>query len=304
MARILISDHLPERRSILCTFLRADEHIIMPVAREAEAIKSMRDSRPDLIILEGTVGGTKLLSEARQMDSGIGIIMMMMATPSVDQLVELINQGVSDVLVSPLDIDDVQTKVDRVLSRRPANESMQIRFHDLVGVSEKMQQVFRKIVKAAVGEYPVLITGERGTGKQAVAEHIHRLSSRKDRDFRVAHCSGLTEAELESELFGHEAGVFSWAIERRPGQFELGDTGTLYLDDTVELTPLLQNKLLRFLEDQTVFRLGGGKAFSADVRILAGVSRPLAQRVEEGAFRSDLFYRLSACQIELPPLRS
>src|SRR6266446_21142 len=201
MARILISDHLSERRSILCTFLRADEHVIMPVGREAEAIKSMRDTHPDLIILEGTVGGTKLLTEARQMDAGIGIIMLMTAAPSVDQLVELMNQGVSDVLVSPLDINDVQTKVERVLSRRPASDSVQIRFHELVGFSEKMQQVFRKIVKAAAGEYPVLITGEPGTGKQAVAEHIHGLSSRKDRDFRVAHCSGLAAAELESELF-------------------------------------------------------------------------------------------------------
>ena len=118
MARILISDHLSERRSILCTFLRADEHIIMPMAREAEAIKSMRETHPDLIILEGTVGGTKLLSEAKQADPGVGILMLMTAAPSVDQLVELMNQGVSDVLVSPLDINDVQTKVERVLTSR------------------------------------------------------------------------------------------------------------------------------------------------------------------------------------------
>jgi len=304
MARILISDHLSERRSILSTFLRADEHIIIPVAREAEAIKAMRDSHPDLIILEGTVAGTKLLSEARQLDVSIGIIMLMTAAPTVDQLVELMNQGVSDVLVSPLDINDVQSKVERVLSRRPASDSVPIRFHQLVGFSEKMQQVFRKIVKAAAGEYPVLIIGEPGTGKQTVAEHIHRLSSRKDRDFRVAHCSGLAGPELESELFGHEAGVFTWAVERRPGQFELGDGGTLYLDDTAGLTPFLQSKLLRFLEDQTVFRLGGGRPLMPDVRIVAGVSRPLVHEVAEGAFRSDLFYRLSACQIELAPLRS
>ena len=304
MARILIADHLSERRNILCTFLRAEEHTITPVARETEAIRAMREAHPDLIILEGTVAGTKVLAEAKQVDSGIAVIMLMTGPPSVEQLVELMNQGVSDVLVSPLDINDVQTKVERALSRRPATDSVQIRFHDLVGSSQKMQQVFRKLLKAAGAVLPVLIMGEPGSGKQSVAEQIHRLSLRKDRPFRTAHCTGLSAQELESELFGHEEGVFSWAVERSPGQIELGDGGSLYLDDLAQLTPATQTKLLRYLEDQTVQRLGGVKAFSADVRILAGVSRPLLQKVEEGSFRSDLFYRLTACNIELPPLRA
>ena len=126
----------------------------MPVAREAEALKSMREAHPDLVILEGTVAGSKLLTEAKQMDSGSAVIMLMAGPPSVEQLVELMNQGVSDVLVSPLDINDVQTKVERALSRRSAPDSVQIRFHDLVGSSEKMQQVFRKLVKAAAHADP------------------------------------------------------------------------------------------------------------------------------------------------------
>src|SRR5882672_10458159 len=140
MPRILIADHLSERRTILSTFLRADERVIIPVTREAEAIKSLRETHPDLIILEGTVGGTKILSEARELDSNISVIMLMGSPPSVEQLVELMNQGVSDVLVSPLDVSDVQTKAERALSRRPATDSVQIRFHDLVGSSLKMQQ--------------------------------------------------------------------------------------------------------------------------------------------------------------------
>src|SRR5437899_793863 len=204
MARILIADHLSERRSILCTFLRADEHVLTPVAREAEAIKTMREMHPDLIIVEGTVSGTKILTEAKQLDSSTAILMLMASPPSVDQLVELMNQGVSDVLVSPLDINDVQTKVERALSRRPATDSVQIRFHDLVGSSQKMQQVFRKLLKAAGAVLPVLIIGEPGSGKQLVAEQIHRLSLRKERQFRTAHCTGLSAQELESELFGHE----------------------------------------------------------------------------------------------------
>lgn len=303
MARILIADHLSERRNILCMFLRADERVLIPVARETEAVKSLREAHVDLIILEGTVAGTKLLSEAKQIDSGTAVIMLMGGPPSVEQLVELMNQGVSDVLVSPLDINDVQTKVERALSRRPAADAVQIRFHDLVGSSGRMQQVFRTIVKVAAADNPVLILGEPGTGKQLVAEQIHGLSSRKDREFLTAHCAGLAAPELESELFGHEPGVFPWAVERRLGLFELGDGGTLYLDEVAELPPLIQGKLLRFLEEHTLLRLGGAKPLSADVRMLAGASRSLLHKIEEGNFRSDLFYRLSASQIELPPLR-
>ena len=304
MARILIVDHSSERRSILCTFLRADEHVIVPVAREAEAIKTLRDTPPDLIVLEGTVAGTKLMAEAKQLDSGTGIIMLMAGEPSVEQLVELMNQGVNDVLVSPLDINDVQTKVERALSRRQATDSTAVRFQDLVGSSQKMQQVFRKLLKAAAADHPVLIVGESGTGKQLVAKQIHRLSSRKDHDFRTIHCAGLSAPELESELFGHEEGAFSWAAERRAGQLELGDEGSLYLDGIAQLTLPIQGKLLRYLEDRTLQRFGGAVPLSANTRILAGVSRPLRHQIEEGSFRSDFFYRLSSCQIELPTLRS
>jgi DNA-binding NtrC family response regulator len=304
MARILIADHLSERRTILATILRGDEHVIIPVSRETEAIKTMREGVPDLIILEGTVGGTKLLAEAKQLDSGIGIIMLMGGPPSVEQLVELMNQGVNDVLVSPLDVNDVIVKVERALNRRPAADLVQIRFNDLVGSSEKMQQVFRKLLKAAAADYPVLIVGETGVGKQTVAQQIHRLSSRKDREFRVAHCTGLDPKELESEMFGHEQGVFPWAVERRPGQLELSDRGSLYLERIEELTPALQSKLIRYLDEQKVLRLGGAKPLSADVRIFAGILRSLQPKVEEGTFRTDLYYRLSGSYIEVPPLRA
>ena len=304
MARILIVDHSSERRSILCTFLRTDDHVIMPVARETEAIKTIRESTPDLIILEGTVAGTKLLSEAKQLDSGTAIVMLMNGEPSVDQLVELMNQGVNDVLVSPLDINDVQTKVERALSRRQATDSTAVRFHDLVGSSRKMQQVFRKLLKAAAAEHPVLLVGEPGTGKRLVAEQIHRLSSRREHDFRIIHCSGLSGPELESEFFGHEKGAFSWAAERHAGQLELGDGGSLYLEGTDKLPLVIQGKLLRYLENQTLQRFGGEMHLSANTRLLAGALRTMHHQVEDGSFRSDFFYRLSSCQIDLPALRA
>jgi len=304
MARILIADHLTERRNILCTFLRSDEHTIIPVAREAEAIKTMRDTHPDLVILEGTLGGTKVLMEAKGLDSEPAIIMLMASHPSAEQFVELMEQGVSDVLVSPLDITEVVSKAQRILSRRPAARAVQVRFPELLGSSEKMQQVFRKVIKAASADHPVLITGEPGSGKELVARQIHDLSSRKERAFRVAHCAALTEAELESELFGHEPGVFPWAIQRREGKFELSDGGTLYLEEAGELTPLIQTKLINFLEEQKLQRMGGANRLSVDVRLVAGTSRSLGRKVDEGKFRADLFYRLSVSQIEVPPLHA
>jgi DNA-binding NtrC family response regulator len=304
MARILIADHLAERRNILSTFLRSDEHSIIPVGRESEAVKAMREAHPDLIILEGTVGGARILSEAKGLDSEPAIIMLMASPPSAEQLVELMNQGVNEVLVSPLDITDVQTKTHRALLHRPVSTLLQLRFADLVGPSEKMQQVFRKIVKAAAADHPVFISGEPGAGKQSVARQIHELSSRKEREFRAAYCQGLTGAELESELFGHEPGVFPWAVEKRQGELELGDGGTLYLEEVSELSLLIQAKLLSYLEGQKLQRMGSGHRFSADVRLVAGSSESLVRKIEEGKFRADLFYRLSVCPIEVPPLRA
>ena len=304
MARILIADQVSERRSILCTFLRAEEHVLIPVSTNEEAIRFVREVHPDLIIAEGTLGGAKLLAEARETDSGIAVIMILAGPPTVEQVVELMNQGVSDVLVSPLDINDVQTKVERALNRRPAADATQIRFRDLVGSSSKMQQVFRQMIKTAATDSPILILGERGTGKQLVAEQIHGLSARKAHPFKVVHCAGLAAPELESELFGHEPGAFAWAVDQRRGQFELADGGTLCLEEIGALPAALQTKLLRFLDGQIIERLGGDKALSADVRILGANSDPLLYKVQEGSFRSDLYYALSTCLIELPPLRA
>ncbi len=303
MARILIADHLAERRNVLCTFLRGEEHLIIPAAGEEEALKFLRDLHPELVIGEGTVRGAKLLTEVREFDAAIAFIMIMAGPPTVEQVVKLMEQGVSDILVSPLDINDVQSKVERALSQQPALEALQIRFRNLVGSGVKMQRLFHRMIKIATVDTPVLIVGEKGTGKQSVATELHHLSVRRDRPFLVVRCAGLAAWEVESELFGHEPGAFAGALERRQGQLELGDSGMLYLEEVGALSLPVQAKLLRFLEQQTLQRLGGGKPLSADVRILAGAAAPLIHLVQDGTFRSDLYYRLSTNLIELPPLR-
>ena len=303
MARILIADQVSERRNILCTFLRGEDHVIIPVGGEEEALKLMREVHPELIIVEGTVGGAKIMSEARELDGSTAVIIILGGPPGVEQVVELMNQGVSDILVSPLDINDVQTKVERAINRRPGADAVQIRFRELVGPCQKMQQVFRKIIKASVVDSPVLIIGEKGTGKRLVAGQIHDLSNRKDRTLRFINCAAIPATTLEIELFGQETPAPGAVDQRRQGLVELTNGGSLCLQEVTNLTSTVQMKLLTLLEDHVVERLGGDKPLSVDVRLLIA-SSDLYYKVQEGSFQSDLYYALSTCVIELPPLRS
>ncbi len=300
MARILIADRIAERRNILSTFLRGDAHVVIPVSGEEEAVRYLRELHPDLVIAEGNLQGAKLLALVKEMDGGISMVMLMAGPPSVDQVVEIMNQGVSDILVSPLDINDVRAKVERALARNPGAAASQIRFHNLVGSSPKMQEIFRKIVKTAAISSAVLIIGEKGVGKQLVAEQIHQLGPRKEHPFKVAHCAGLSDTDLELELFGQSGS----GAERRRGLLELSEGGSLFIADIGSLSMRMQARLLRFLEEQTFQRVGGDFTISANVRMLATTIDTLAVQVQEGKFRSDLYYLLSGTCMEVPPLRA
>lgn len=300
MARILIADRIAERRNILSTFLRGDDHVVIPVTGEEEALRYLREVHPDLVIAEGTLQGTKLLAQVREMDLGISLVMLMAGPPAVEQVIEIMNQGVSDILVSPLDINDVRAKVERALARNPGATASQIRFHRLVGSSPKMQEIFRKIVKTAAIGSAVLVIGEKGVGKQLVSEHIHQLGPRKEQPFKVAHCDGLSDQDLELQLFGQGGS----GAERQRGLVELSEGGSLCIADVGKLSMRMQARLLRFLEEQTFQRVGGDVTLSANVRILATSLDLLATQVQEGEFRSDLYYLLSGTCIEVPPLRA
>jgi two-component system, NtrC family, response regulator AtoC len=299
MARILIADSVSERRSILSTLLRGSEHFVIPAKGEEEAMRLLREVLPELLIAEGNLVGAKILAQARELQPNLAVIMLMAGPPSIDQVVELMNQGVNEVLVSPLDINDVQTKVETALSRIPSPETVQIRFRTLVGSSPKMQQVFRKVIKVAAGNSPVLILGEKGTGKQLLAEQIHNLSSRKDASFDSIVCSSFSEPDLAAELFGEDH-----SSEPRRGRFQSNDGGTLYLADVSVMPVGVQGKLVRFLEEGLIQPPGTGLPLSLDLRVVTSNSEPMNYLVQNGGFRSDLFYALSASVIELPPLRA
>jgi transcriptional regulator with PAS, ATPase and Fis domain len=203
------------------------------------------------------------------------------------------------VLDKAVERAEVQKEV--TLLRRQLKQSRG--FGSLLGVGPAMQEVYRLIDLAATSSAPVLLTGETGTGKELVARTIHQMSSRAKGPFVAVNCSAIPETLLESELFGHEKGAFTGALERRAGYFELADSGTIFLDEITEMSPSLQAKYLRVLQDGVIRRLGGKAETKVDIRVMAATNRDAAEAVRDKAFREDLYYRVNVLAISLPPLR-
>jgi two-component system NtrC family response regulator len=222
-----------------------------------------------------------------------------------------IGEGAYDFFCKPIQIDELKVVLRRVFyvsrlehEHRELQKRMSLdSFEGMLGTSPKMQEVFSEIRKVATTDIPVLVLGESGTGKELVAHAIHQRSSRKDRPFVVINCSAIPESLLESELFGHEKGAFTGAHIQRKGRFETAQRGTLFLDEIGELSLALQVKLLRFLQEQKIERVGGREEIFVDARVLAATNKDLKQSVQEGRFREDLYYRLGVVTVSLPPLR-
>jgi two-component system NtrC family response regulator len=227
-----------------------------------------------------------------------------------DNALQAIGAGAYDFLPKPVDLEVLKLLLRRAFHvatlEREFRQVQQIRgetFEDMLGNSPQMQQVFNSIRKVATSDAPVLVLGESGTGKEMVAQAIHRRSPRKDGPFVAINCSAIPETLLESELFGHEKGSFTGAHVQRKGRIETASGGTLFLDEIGELPPLLQVKLLRFLQEQSIERVGGRQPIQVDTRVVAATNVDLKKAITEGKFREDLYYRLAVVVINLPPLR-
>ena len=241
------------------------------------------------------------------------VCIMMTAYGSVDTAVEAMKHGAYDFITKPLNIDRLEILINRALrSREAEQENVLLRqqvearygLESLIGNSPAMNEIFDVIRQVAPSRATVLIQGESGTGKELVARALHNLSGRPKQKFVAVHCAALSPQLLESELFGHERGAFTGAIERRIGRFEQANGGTLFLDEIGEIDTNLQVKLLRVLgEDRSFERVGGNVPIKTDVRLVAATNKNLEKMVAEGKFRDDLFYRLNVVQITLPPLR-
>ena len=280
-----------------------------------EALRALQNESVDLVLLDvhlPDLNGIEVLEKLKQAGETRSIIMMT-ADPQLDDVKAALRLGAYDFVSKPLNFDELSITLQNALeagSLRDEVESLrdEVRrragYHDVIGDSRKITELMKFVYKvAASAATTILIQGESGTGKDLVAKAIHYRSSRAERPFVAINCSAIPETLMEAELLGHEKGAFTDAKALKKGLIEIADGGTLFLDEIGELSPLLQAKLLRVLEDQMIRRVGGVRDIQVDVRVIAASNRDLEREVREGRFRQDLYYRLAIISIFLPALR-
>ena len=319
MPRILvIDDDRSVRHLIEKTFAGSDVEVLTAASAE-EGRRLQHELRPDVALLDillPTTSGLQLFEELRSSDAKLPIVFITSLSSS-ETAIKAMTMGAFDYLLKPLDVAQVRELVGQALEIRrlmsipvdvpgelvDASHAKSIRSDTLVGSSAQMQEVYKAIGRVAPRDVTVLVRGESGTGKELVARAVYQHSSRHDAQFLAVNCAAIPDALLESELFGHEKGAFTGADRQRVGKFEQCSGGTLFLDEIGDMSPLVQSKVLRVLQSQQFERVGGNQTITTDVRVIAATNRDLELMVQEGEFRSDLYYRLCGFTIQLAPLR-
>ena len=310
---ILIVDDDRNTRDGLGRALRSQYDVKLAESAET-ALSVLSSAHVDVLLTDlrmPGMDGLTLLSRAMSM-SDPPICVLLTAYGNVETAVEAMKHGAYDYLTKPVNLDRLEILLQRALRTREI-ETENLLLHErlnekygiesIVSHAEAMREVFETIKQAAPTQATVLVQGESGTGKELVAQALHHLSPRSKGPFVAVHCAALSVNVLESELFGHEKGAFTGAVERRRGRFEMADGGTLFLDEISEISPEMQVKLLRVLETRAFERVGGNQSISVDIRLIAATNAELWARVESGLFREDLYFRLNVVDISLPPLR-
>jgi DNA-binding NtrC family response regulator len=313
--RVLVVDDEVNARTALVELLRDEGYAVESAADAFKALGKMADFAPDLVLTDlkmPGMDGLQLLDKLREGDPDLPVVVMT-AFGEVETAVRAMRAGACDYLNKPVNVGELSVVVAREMEqRRLRAEAGQLRariserysFDNIIGSSARMQEVFKTVAQIAASRASVLVTGESGTGKELIAAAIHEHSPRAKGPFVKLHCAALAESILESELFGHERGSFTGALTRRDGRFSQANHGTLFLDEIGEISPAIQVKLLRFLQEREFERVGGNETISVDVRVIAATNRNLPQMVAEGKFREDLYYRLNVISLEMPALRS
>lgn len=314
MIKLLVVD---DEQLILDCFLYGftpPDYQIMVAKTAREALELFPTERPDVVLLDvrlPDMSGLDLFAKLNELDSRTPIILMT-GHGTASTAIEAMRSGAYDYILKPLDVDQLAVLIDsaaetsrmmRTPARLPSDEPTEVETDLLVGQCDAMQEVYRSIGRVARQNVTALILGESGTGKEVVARAIYHYSKRSQQRFLAINCAAIPEQLLESELFGHEKGAFTGADHRKIGKFELASNGTLFLDEIGDMTPLMQTKILRVLQDQTFERVGGDETIRTNARIIAATNRDLQEAIREGSFRSDLYYRLNVYTIHLPPLR-
>ena len=312
--RILVVDDERSMRELLMIVLRREGHQVHLAEDGPSAVATMERQAIDVLISDikmPGMNGVDVLREAKRIDPDI-VGIMITAYASTESAVEALRLGAYDYLTKPFDVEELKAKVNNALERRSLREEnvllkremvKESSFSNIIGRSKAMQDLFELIKTVAPTNSTILVTGESGTGKELVARAIHVNSLRRDHPFVALNCGALPETLLESELFGHMRGAFTGAAVTKKGLLESAERGTVFLDEISEMSPLMQVKLLRVLQERKFRRLGGNEEIEADIRIIAATNRDLPQFVAEGRFREDLFYRINVIPVHLPPLR-
>ncbi|MEW5762547.1 MAG: sigma-54 dependent transcriptional regulator [Bacillota bacterium] len=311
-AKILVIDDEEHMRWALERAMKQEGYGVITATGGHEGLEALHREGAALVILDlkmPDLDGIEVLKRIRESFPRLPVIMIT-AHGTIQTAIEAMKMGAADYITKPFDLDELKIVIRKTLQMSHLiNEVSFLRAElmkehgEMVGNSPAIMEVRRLIEHVAPTDATVLLTGESGTGKEVAAVAIHRKSPRADGPFIAVNCAALPEQLLESELFGHEKGAFTGATARKPGRFEMAARGTIFLDEVAEMSPAMQVKLLRVLQDKSFERVGGTETLRVDTRIIAATNRDLAASVREGSFRQDLYYRLNVFSIHLPPLR-
>jgi len=314
LVRVMVIDDEPLMRVTIQDALAAEGYEVSIAETGKKGVNLIKDHQADILITDlklPDMDGIQVLKEAKSLNPTTQVILIT-AYGSVDSAVTAMKEGASDYLTKPFPMDELLLIIKRILRMKQLEEEniflrkkVEERYglEGLVGKSPQMLKIYELIDTVAQTDTTVLIYGESGTGKEMVANAIHLRSLRKGGPFIKVNCAALPETLLESELFGHEKGAFTGAIKQRKGRFEMADGGTLFLDEIGDISPVVQVRLLRVLQERQFERVGGNETLSVDVRLICATQRDLKEEIRKGSFREDLYYRLNVVPMHLPPLR-
>lgn len=311
---ILIIDDEATQRDLLKGYLIKKGYTVYSASSGKEGIEIAGKDPVDIILSDfkmPDLSGLDVLEQVKKINPEISFVIVT-AYGTVENAVKAMRLGAFDYISKPVDLDELELMIDRIIEHKnliSENQLLKSQLEDkhkvssIVSQSAKMEEVINIAVRVADSKATVLITGENGTGKEVVAKAIHYTSPRKDSPFVAVNVPALTETLLESELFGHEKGAFTGADKMKKGRFEIAHTGTVFLDEVGDIPQSIQVKLLRVLQEHQFERVGGTEKIEADVRIIAATNKDLEQKIKDGSFREDLYYRLNVVSIKIPPLR-
>ncbi len=311
---ILIIDDEQTQREVLTGYLKKKGYHILSADSGEEGIRLVKQSAVDIVLSDFKMPdktGLEVLEQVKKINPEISFVIIT-AYSTVEMAVKAMRMGAYDYISKPVDLDELDLLIEKIIENRTLKSEIRNlksqlqekhKITSIISQSPRMDEVLSIASRAAESNASILITGENGTGKEVLAKAVHYISPRKDEPFTAVNIPALSENLLESELFGHEKGSFTGADRMRKGRFEIASGGTIFLDEIGDIPPSMQVKLLRVLQEREIERVGGTEKIPVDVRIISATNRSLEQKIKEGTFREDLFYRLNIVTIGIPPLR-